>query len=197
MTAFCAGRNKKGIPGQLPSGMTNRRRQHRQLNEQRRPQRVQVSSGWSARPASLIVWCKPWKPTSTLGRRQRKCCAGTRRFMRQRRDRANNSTRSRDRGQAKAGAKRLAQRLSERAIIAPTGRIATGRNFVRLRSIQNAKHRCAMSSNNIKPEPIAVSPKQATQLVPIGITKLYEAINAGALQSTLVGGRTAGSTSNH
>ena len=46
-----------------------------------------------------------------------------------------------------------------------------------------------MSSNNIKPEPIAVSPKQATQLVPIGITKLYEAINAGALQSTLVGGR--------
>jgi hypothetical protein len=43
--------------------------------------------------------------------------------------------------------------------------------------------------SNIKPEPLAVSPKQATQLVPIGITKLYEAINDGVLQSTLVNGR--------
>jgi hypothetical protein len=46
-----------------------------------------------------------------------------------------------------------------------------------------------MSNNNTKPEPLAVSPKQATQLVPIGITKLYEAINSGAIQSSLVNGR--------
>jgi hypothetical protein len=38
-------------------------------------------------------------------------------------------------------------------------------------------------------EPLAVSPKQAIQLVPIGITKLYDAINSGALESTLVNGR--------
>jgi hypothetical protein len=46
-----------------------------------------------------------------------------------------------------------------------------------------------MSNNNTKPEPIAVSPKQATQLVPIGITKLYEALNNGRIQSQLVNGR--------
>jgi hypothetical protein len=40
-----------------------------------------------------------------------------------------------------------------------------------------------------KPEPLAVSPKQATQLVPIGITKLYEAINDGTVASKLVNGR--------
>lgn len=38
-------------------------------------------------------------------------------------------------------------------------------------------------------EPIAVSPKQATQLVPIGVTKLYEAINCGAIASKVVNGR--------
>ena len=46
-----------------------------------------------------------------------------------------------------------------------------------------------MSNNSTKPKPLAVSPKQATQLVPIGITKLYEAINDGTVQSTLVNGR--------
>jgi hypothetical protein len=45
------------------------------------------------------------------------------------------------------------------------------------------------STNNTKPEPLAVSPRQATQLVPIGVTKLYEAINDGIIQSTLVNGR--------
>jgi hypothetical protein len=40
-----------------------------------------------------------------------------------------------------------------------------------------------------KLEPLAVSPRQATELVPIGITKLYEAINTGMIQSTLVNGR--------
>jgi hypothetical protein len=39
-----------------------------------------------------------------------------------------------------------------------------------------------------KLEPLAVSPRQATELVPIGITKLYEAINTGMIQSTLVNG---------
>jgi hypothetical protein len=38
-------------------------------------------------------------------------------------------------------------------------------------------------------EPIAVSPKQATQLVPIGITKLYEAMNSGAIESSIVNNR--------
>jgi hypothetical protein len=38
-------------------------------------------------------------------------------------------------------------------------------------------------------EPLAVSPKQATHLVPIGITKLYEAINSGVLESRVVNGR--------
>jgi hypothetical protein len=45
------------------------------------------------------------------------------------------------------------------------------------------------STNNTKPEPLAVSPRQATQLVPIGITKLYEALNSGVIQSTVVNGR--------
>lgn len=45
------------------------------------------------------------------------------------------------------------------------------------------------STNHTKPEPLAVSPKRATELVPIGITKLYEAINSGAIKSTLVNGR--------
>jgi hypothetical protein len=40
-----------------------------------------------------------------------------------------------------------------------------------------------------KLEPLAVSPKQATELVPIGITKLYEAINDGTVDSKLVNGR--------
>jgi hypothetical protein len=44
-------------------------------------------------------------------------------------------------------------------------------------------------SDHEKLEPIAVSPKQATQLVPIGITKLYEAINSGTLESRVVNGR--------
>jgi hypothetical protein len=47
-----------------------------------------------------------------------------------------------------------------------------------------------MSNNNSpRPEPIAVSPKVAIQLVPIGTTKLYEALNSGAIESTLVNGR--------
>jgi hypothetical protein len=46
-----------------------------------------------------------------------------------------------------------------------------------------------MSSEKQRLEPIAVSPKQATALVPIGVTKLYEAINSGAIQSQLVNGR--------
>jgi hypothetical protein len=46
-----------------------------------------------------------------------------------------------------------------------------------------------MAPDKPKLEPLAVSPKQATQLVPIGITKLYDAINSGALQSQLVNGR--------
>jgi hypothetical protein len=46
-----------------------------------------------------------------------------------------------------------------------------------------------MSPEKQKFEPIAVSPKQATQLVPIGVTKLYEALNSGAIQSQLVNGR--------
>jgi hypothetical protein len=46
-----------------------------------------------------------------------------------------------------------------------------------------------MSLNKPRLEPLAVSPKQATQLVPIGVTKLYEAINSGALQSRVVNGR--------
>jgi hypothetical protein len=45
------------------------------------------------------------------------------------------------------------------------------------------------ANNTTPPEPLAVSPKQATQLVPIGITKLYEAINNGRIESTLVNGR--------
>jgi hypothetical protein len=44
-------------------------------------------------------------------------------------------------------------------------------------------------SDHEKLEPIAVSPKQATQLVPIGITKLYEVINSGELKSKVVNGR--------
>jgi hypothetical protein len=46
-----------------------------------------------------------------------------------------------------------------------------------------------MTSDEKKLEPIAVSPKQATQLVPIGITKLYEVINSGELKSKVVNGR--------
>ena len=46
-----------------------------------------------------------------------------------------------------------------------------------------------MYNNSTKPEPVAVSPTQATQLVPIGITKLYEALNSGVIQSTVVNGR--------
>jgi len=48
-----------------------------------------------------------------------------------------------------------------------------------------------MSNNKSEPglEPLAVSPKQATQLVPIGVTKLYEAINSGAIESTIANNR--------
>jgi hypothetical protein len=46
-----------------------------------------------------------------------------------------------------------------------------------------------MPQDKEKPEPLAVSPKQAIHLVPIGITKLYDAINNGAIESTLVNGR--------
>jgi hypothetical protein len=46
-----------------------------------------------------------------------------------------------------------------------------------------------MSPFKTELEPLAVSPKQATQLVPIGITSLYAAINNGAIESTLVNGR--------
>ena len=46
-----------------------------------------------------------------------------------------------------------------------------------------------MSTNKQELEPLAVSPKQATQLVPIGVTKLYEALNSGAISSRLVNGR--------
>jgi hypothetical protein len=38
-------------------------------------------------------------------------------------------------------------------------------------------------------EPLAVSPKQALAIVPIGMTSLYEAMNDGRLESTLVNGR--------
>ena len=38
-------------------------------------------------------------------------------------------------------------------------------------------------------EPLAVSPRQAKQLTPIGHTKLYEAIRNGEIESTLVNGR--------
>jgi hypothetical protein len=44
-------------------------------------------------------------------------------------------------------------------------------------------------NNQSKLEPLAVSPKQATELVPIGITRLYELINSGEIESQLVGGR--------
>jgi hypothetical protein len=46
-----------------------------------------------------------------------------------------------------------------------------------------------MTNNNPKLEPLAVSPKQATELLPIGITRLYELINSGEIDSQLVGGR--------
>jgi hypothetical protein len=46
-----------------------------------------------------------------------------------------------------------------------------------------------MINNNSKPEPLAVSPRQATELLPIGITRLYELINSGEIESQLVGGR--------
>jgi hypothetical protein len=46
-----------------------------------------------------------------------------------------------------------------------------------------------MPPDEKKLEPLAVSPKQATQLVPIGLTKLYEAINSGAIESRIVNGR--------
>ena len=47
-----------------------------------------------------------------------------------------------------------------------------------------------MNSNNHRQlEPLAVSPKQAIHLVPIGITKLYEAINSGAIESSVVNNR--------
>ena len=46
-----------------------------------------------------------------------------------------------------------------------------------------------MSRDKERLEPLAVSPKQATQLVPIGITKLYEALNSGVLESQVVNGR--------
>ena len=46
-----------------------------------------------------------------------------------------------------------------------------------------------MTSHKEKLEPLAVSPKQATQLVPIGITNLYEAINDGVLETRVVNGR--------
>jgi hypothetical protein len=45
------------------------------------------------------------------------------------------------------------------------------------------------TTTNKSLEPLAVSPKQATQLVPIGITKLYEAINRGAIESSIVNNR--------
>jgi excisionase family DNA binding protein len=38
-------------------------------------------------------------------------------------------------------------------------------------------------------EPIAVSPKQATELLPVGITRLYELINSGEIESQLIGRR--------
>jgi hypothetical protein len=38
-------------------------------------------------------------------------------------------------------------------------------------------------------EPVAVSIKEATRLVPLGVTSLYELINEGKLQSCLVKGR--------
>jgi hypothetical protein len=46
-----------------------------------------------------------------------------------------------------------------------------------------------MISDKDKLEPIAVSPKQATQLVPIGITRLYQHLNSGELKSKIVNGR--------
>ena len=46
-----------------------------------------------------------------------------------------------------------------------------------------------MTAHKDKLEPLAVSPKQATELVPIGITKRYEAINSGAIESSIVNNR--------
>jgi hypothetical protein len=46
-----------------------------------------------------------------------------------------------------------------------------------------------VTAHKDKLEPLAVSPKQATELVPIGITKLYEAINSGAIESSIVNNR--------
>jgi hypothetical protein len=44
-------------------------------------------------------------------------------------------------------------------------------------------------NKQVELEPIAVSPKQAVAILPIGTTKLYEALNSGVIQSTLVNGR--------
>ena len=47
----------------------------------------------------------------------------------------------------------------------------------------------ASNNTNMPTEPLVVSPKQATQLVPIGVTKLYDLINSGELETTFVHGR--------
>jgi hypothetical protein len=44
-------------------------------------------------------------------------------------------------------------------------------------------------NKQVELEPLAVSPKQALAILPIGMTKLYEAINEGRLESTVVNGR--------
>jgi hypothetical protein len=44
-------------------------------------------------------------------------------------------------------------------------------------------------NKEVELEPLAVSPKQALAIVPIGMTKLYEAINSGAIKSSIVNGR--------
>jgi hypothetical protein len=46
-----------------------------------------------------------------------------------------------------------------------------------------------VNSNQPNLEPLAVSPKQATELLPIGITRLYELINSGEVESQLIGRR--------
>jgi hypothetical protein len=47
----------------------------------------------------------------------------------------------------------------------------------------------SVNNKSEAPEPIAVSPQEATRLLPLGITSIYRLINEGKLESTLVSGR--------
>jgi hypothetical protein len=46
-----------------------------------------------------------------------------------------------------------------------------------------------MSRDNEKLEPLWVSPQQVTELTPFKITKIYELMNRGVLESAFVEGR--------